>query len=299
MGDRQPGVSGSVAGAATATFALIRALRPLQWTKNAVLLAALVFANRLFSPEDVATALMAVGVFCALSSGIYLLNDIRDVEQDRRHPVKRLRPIAAGELSPRAAGVAAAVLLTGGLSVAFWIRPEFAGVAIAYVGLMIAYSMGLKSLVLVDVIAIAVGFVLRAVAGAVAIDVTISSWLLACTLLLALFLAFGKRRHELESLPDAALHRRNLETYTIPLLDQLCWLTAAATIACYTLYVVEARAGTAMILTVPVVAYAIFRYLFLMHRRGSGGRPEKALFEDLPLLAAVAAWGVLSIVALY
>lgn len=280
-------------------WALLRAMRPLQWTKNAVLLAALVFADRLFDSGDVATAIAAVLVFCALSSAIYLLNDVRDVEQDRTHPVKRLRPIAAGQLAPRSAMIAAAGLLVGAVAGAFWIRPAFAGVAVAYVCLMIAYSMGLKSLVLVDVIAIAVGFVLRAVAGAVAIDVQISSWLLACTLLLALFLAFGKRRHELESLPDAASHRRNLESYTIPLLDQLCLLTAGATVACYTLYVIEARAGTAMILTVPVVAYAIFRYLFLMHRRGSGGRPEKALFEDLPLLVAVAAWGALSIVALY
>ncbi|MFM9105541.1 MAG: hypothetical protein ACKOWF_02445, partial [Chloroflexota bacterium] len=178
-------------------------------------------------------------------------------------------------------------------------RPQFAGIAVAYVALMAAYSMGLKSLVLVDVLAIAIGFVLRAVAGAVAIDVHISAWLLACTLLLALFLGFGKRRHELEALPDAALHRRNLETYTIPLLDQLCWLTAAATVACYTLYVVEARPGSAMILTVPVVAYAIFRYLYLMHRRGGGGRPERALFEDWPLLASVAAWGILSLIAMY
>jgi 4-hydroxybenzoate polyprenyltransferase len=280
-------------------FALLRAMRPIQWTKNAVLLAALVFAERLFVASDVAIAVLAALVFCALSSGIYLLNDVRDAEQDRLHPVKRLRPIAAGDLQPGTALLAATVLLAGGLGVAWSIGPAFAGVALAYVSLMVAYSLGLKALVLVDVFAIAAGFVLRAVAGAVAIDVRISPWLLACTLLLALFLAFGKRRHELASLPDAALHRRNLESYTLPLLDQLCWLTAAATVACYTVYVVEARAGTAMILTVPVVAYAVFRYLFLMHRRGSGGRPETTLLEDWPLLGSVAVWGILSIIAMY
>ena len=299
MGER---AAGEHAALASQPVLLLRAMRPLQWTKNAVVLAALVFANRLTDPHDVAIALGAALVFCGLSSAIYLLNDVRDAEQDRQHPVKRYRPVASGALAPRVAMTAAGVLMAVAMAGAIAIGPRFAGVAIAYVSLMVAYIAGLKQVVILDALAIAAGFVLRAVAGAVAIDVRISPWLLACTLLLALFLAFGKRRHELAVLPDAGAHRRNLESYSLPLLDQLSGVAAAATVACYTLYTIEARAGTGqfgMILTVPIVGYAVFRYLYLMHRRGTGGRPEAALFEDRPLLAAVALWGVVSVAAMY
>ncbi len=294
--------AGGDAGVRDRIVALWWSLRPLQWTKNAVVLGALVFADRLFDPATLISALLATAAFCGLSSGVYLLNDVRDREQDRLHPDKQRRPIAAGTLPVGVALAASAVLILASLVVAAIVNGAFAGIAVAYVALMIAYTLGLKRLVIVDVLAIAAGFVLRAVGGAVAIGVTFSPWLLACTLLLALFLGFGKRRAELAHLPDAVAHRENLETYTLPLLDQLTAVTAAATVACYTLYTVEARAATgeaAMLLTVPLVVYAVFRYLFLMHRRGGGGRPEAALVEDGPLLVAVAVWGVACVVILY
>lgn len=300
--DRMMVGAGGDAGIRGRLVALWWSLRPLQWTKNAVVLGALVFADRLFDPAALATAVLAMVAFCGLSSGVYLVNDVRDREQDRLHPDKQRRPIASGTLPVTVASAAAAVLLVASLGLAAVVDGAFFGVAAAYVALMIAYTLALKRLVIVDVLAIATGFVLRAVGGAVAIGVTFSPWLLACTMLLALFLGFGKRRAELAHVPDAVAHRENLETYTLPLLDQLTAATAAATVACYTLYTVEARAATgegAMLLTAPLVVYAVFRYLFLMHRRGGGGRPEAALVGDRPLLLAIAAWGVICVLVLY
>lgn len=294
--------SGDESGFRDRAVALWWSLRPLQWTKNAVVLGALVFADRLFDPAALATALLAMAAFCGLSSGVYLLNDVRDREQDRQHPDKRWRPVAAGTLSVGIALSVSGVVLAVSLGLAALINGAFLGVAVAYVALMLAYTFGLKRLVIVDVLAIACGFVLRAVGGAVAIEVSFSPWLLACTMLLALFLGFGKRRAELAHLPDPVAHRENLETYTLPVLDQLTAATAAATVACYTLYTVEARAATgeaAMLLTVPFVVYAVFRYLFLMHRRNLGDRPEAALVGDGPLLAAIAVWGVACVLILY
>ncbi len=300
--DRARVRAGDDASVRDRVVALWWSLRPLQWTKNAIVLGALVFADRLFDPSALSTALLAMAAFCGLSSGVYLLNDVRDRDQDRLHPDKQRRPIAVGTLPVGVALAASAVILVGSLGLAAVVNGAFFGIAVAYVSLMLAYTLALKRLVIVDVLAIASGFVLRAVGGAVAIGVTFSPWLLACTMLLALFLGFGKRRAELAHLPDAAGHRENLETYTLPLLDQLTAATAAATVACYTLYTVEARAATgegAMLLTVPLVVYAVFRYLFLMHRRGGGGRPEAALVGDGPLLLAVAAWGLACVVILY
>lgn len=300
--DRVMGRADGSAGVRARLAAIWWSLRPLQWTKNAVVLGALVFADRLFDPAALATALVATAAFCGLSSAVYLLNDVRDREQDRLHPGKQLRPIAAGRLPVSNAVVAAAILLVASLGLAASVSAPFVGIAVAYVALMIAYTVAFKRLVIVDVLVIAAGFVLRAVGGAVAIGVTFSPWLLACTMLLALFLGFGKRRAELAHLPDAAAHRENLETYSLPLLDQLTAVTAAATVACYTLYTVEARAATgegAMLLTAPLVVYAVFRYLFLVHRRGGGGRPEAALIGDGPLRLSVIAWGIACVFILY
>ncbi|MBA3416337.1 MAG: decaprenyl-phosphate phosphoribosyltransferase [Chloroflexia bacterium] len=277
-------------------------MRPLQWTKNAVVLAALVFGMRLVDPGSVWAALLAAAAFCGASSGGYLLNDALDREQDRRHPEKRFRPLAAGEIGVERALVAAVVLLVVAVGVTWAIRPALAGVTLAYAFLMVGYSLVLKQIVIVDVLVIALGFVLRAVAGAIAIDVTISAWLLACTLLLALFLGFGKRRHELASAPAPVTQRRTLESYSLPLLDQLITICATATMAAYVLYTVEARGTTGqpgMLLTAPIVVYAVFRYLFLLHRKGGGGNPEVVIWSDLPLLAALLLWGGVCVAVLY
>ena len=281
--------------------AAFRAIRPLQWTKNSVVFAALVFAGRLTDPPSVFRAVLAFIAFCLVSGAVYLVNDVRDIEADRLHPTKRHRPIPSGHLSVNLALSIAVILVIASFALSFWIRPAFAAMTASYLMLMLAYSFGLKHVVILDVVLIAVGFVIRAAAGAVAIDVVISPWLLACTLLLALFLGFGKRRHELAHV-DAAAHRPNLESYTLPLLDQLLVATATATVVSYLLYTIETRSkfGTdALILTVPFVAFALFRYLFLLHRRGEGGRPESLLFSDKPLLLAIIAWGLTCVAVLY
>lgn len=281
---------------------LLRALRPLQWTKNGVIFAALVFDRKVFEPEPLLNTLFAVLVFICVSGAVYLINDLHDATSDRLHPLKRLRPIAAGQLSARTALSTAGLLIAVGVVGSWLIRMELTVVVLGYLALMIAYSLGLKRMAILDVFAIATGFVLRAVAGAVAIAVTISPWLLVCTMLLALFLGFAKRRQELTLLPDAAAHRANLQDYSVPLLDQLIGICAAATVMAYAFYTFDAVAvpdNHSMMLTVPIVTYAIFRYLMLVERRNHGGSPEAVLFTDRPLLGSIVAWGLGSIVILY
>ena len=282
---------------------LVRALRPLQWTKNAIVLAALVFDEHLFEPSLLLRALVAFVIFCGVSSGMYLLNDLRDIESDRLHPQKRLRPIASSLVSPTQARTASFLLLGVGLLGAWWLRPQFFGVVATYATLIGIYSLGLKRVAILDIFAIAAGFVLRAAGGAVAIDVPISPWLYVCTMLLALFIGFGKRRHELTSLTTVAVrHRPSLDAYSVEFLDQLLSIVAAATIVAYSFYTFGSAAvptNHAMMLTIPFVVYAIFRYLYLIHRRDKGGSPETLLFSDLPLLAAIVIWGISCVVILY
>ena len=282
---------------------IVRALRPRQWTKNVLLFAALVFADKLFEPEAVLRSLLAFVCFCAVSSAVYLINDLRDVEADRVHPTKRHRPIAAGEVSPGLALVVALALLALSLAGAVLDGLMFLAVVAGYAALMVAYSAGLKHLVILDVFAIAAGFVLRAGGGAVAIDVPISPWLYVCTMLLALFIGFGKRRHELTTLDAAAArHRANLDAYTVPLLDQLISVVASAVVMAYSIYTFDASTvpeNQAMMLTIPFVAYAVFRYLYLLHRKDLGGSPEVLLFADRPLLLCIAGWGLASVTILY
>lgn len=279
------------------------ALRLVQWSKNAVLLAGVVFAHRLGDVASLSIALVAVIAFSLVSSGIYLVNDVHDAPYDRHHPTKRLRPVARGAISPRAALSVSVLLLVVGCTIAALIRPAFLLVVVAYIALMLAYSVVLKSVVLVDVFVIAAGFVLRAVAGSVAVDVPISAWLLLCTMLLALFLGFCKRRHELNILgAEAAQHRTPLGIYSNRLLDQLIAATAGATIVAYSIYTFDARwvpANNAMMLTIPFVVFALFRYLLLVYRRGQGGNPEWLLFRDRPLLAAIVGWALSSLSVLY
>ena len=283
-------------------LSVLRALRPAQWLKNGLVFAGLVFGGRLFDHAAVLSAILAAIAFCLLSSGFYLINDVRDLDADRLHPVKSLRPVAAGELSPQIAGALGVLLVFIALAASTLLGPKLLLVMSAYAALMVAYNLGVKLIVIVDVLVIAAGFILRAVGGAVAVDVSISPWLLICTLLLALLVGFGKRRHELVALDEAGRHRRNLDVYSLPMLDQFVAMTAAGTLVVYAIYTFDSESAQdhqRMILTVPIVAYGVFRYLYLLYRGGMGGAPETMLLTDRPLLAAVAVWSVLSAVLFY
>ncbi len=283
--------------------AYLAAIRPKQWTKNAVVFAALVFDLKLFDFSRLLTVIGAFICFCLASSAVYVINDLRDVESDRLHPKKRHRPIASGQISSQSAWLLVGVLLLASVPVALMLRPAFGAVLLGYLALMTAYTFVLKHLVIVDVFAISAGFVLRAAGGAVVLDVPISPWLYVCTALLSLFIGFGKRRHELLLLEaSAGSHRRNLDEYSPELLDQFITISAAATIMAYSLYTFEADTlpdDRSMMLTIPFVLYAIMRYLFLVHRRDGGGSPEQVLLTDLPLLGCITLWGFVAVTILY
>ncbi|MGH7323194.1 MAG: decaprenyl-phosphate phosphoribosyltransferase [Candidatus Rokuibacteriota bacterium] len=284
--------------------ALVVSLRPRQWVKNLFVFAGLVFGEKLFTPA-VGPALAAFVIFCGLSGGLYLLNDVADREPDRRHPDKRARPIAAGRLGVAPAVAAAAGLLVAGLAASLALSVPLAVVALAYVSLLSAYSAWLKHVVIVDVLAVAAGFVLRAVAGALVIDVKISGWLLICTTLLALFLALGKRRHEVLTLAaEAPHHRPILAEYSAGLLDQMIAVVTASTVTAYALYTMSpetvAKFGTPFLpATLPFVLYGIFRYLFLLYRRQMGGNPSELFLHDPPLLLNSLLWLLAVIVIIY
>jgi 4-hydroxybenzoate polyprenyltransferase len=258
--------------------------------------AGLIFGGRLLEPPAVLLAGETFLIFCALSGAVYLVNDVADREADRRHPLKSMRPIASGQLPVATALIAAGVLGAAGTGAAFLIRPLLGAVAGAYVALLLAYSTRLKHVVILDVLTIAAGFVMRAVAGAVAVAVPIGVWLLVCTSLLALFLAFSKRRHELLLLGDAAIdHRHALEEYSPYLLDQMIAVVTASTVIAYSIYATSpetaARLGTTRLgATIPFVLYGIFRYLYLVHQKRGGGSPAALLMTDGSLLLCVALW---------
>jgi len=282
------------------------ALRPYQWTKNLVVFAALLFGEQLLYFEQVTRSLLAFAVFCAASSGIYLFNDIRDVHRDREHPVKRYRPLASGAIGLTRAALASAVLLAGSLAAAFALRPAFGGVVLLYVALMLAYTLVLKELLLVDVLTISAGFVIRAVAGAVVLGVVFTNWLVVCTFFLALFLSLAKRRRELDLLDgaQAALHRGVYAAYTPPFLDTLIELAAGAALISYVIYtcsegVIERFGTDKLYVTVPFVAYGLFRYLFLVHHNLSGEDPSRTLLQDRPLIAAIVLWSLASAAVIY
>jgi 4-hydroxybenzoate polyprenyltransferase len=280
------------------TFNLISSLRPSQWTKNLLIFAGLLFGRRLFDAVAVVDATAAFAIFCALSGAVYLVNDIADRDIDRRHPLKAQRPIASGALPVSLAAIAAVVLVVGGLAGAFAINSRFGWIAAGYPALLVLYSLTLKHIVILDVLTIAIGFVLRAVAGAFAIDVEISQWLLVCTILLALFIALAKRRHELVLLADGATgHRPILGEYSAYLLDQMIAVVTASTLVAYIFYTIspetQEKFGTALLeLTIPFPIYGIFRYLYLVHRRDGGGSPAELLLTDRPLLICVALWAL-------
>jgi 4-hydroxybenzoate polyprenyltransferase len=284
---------------------LLVSLRPGQWTKNLFVFAGLLFSLKLFEPRAIATAVEAFVIFCALSGIVYLLNDVLDRESDRRHPAKCTRPIAAGDLSVAAALAAAALVGALALIAAFSLSWQFGIVATAYVGLQALYSASLKHIVILDVLTIAIGFVLRAVAGAVVLDVMISHWLLVCMILLALFMALAKRRHELVLLADgAASHRPILGEYSAYLLDQMIAVVTASTLIAYIFYTIspetEQKFGTTWLgLTIPFPLYGIFRYLYLVHKRELGGSPADLLLNDRPLLACVTFWVLAVVLIIY
>lgn len=285
--------------------ALARGLRPGQWVKNGFVFAALIFARRLTDPGSVLIVAIAAADFCALSSGVYLVNDVFDAAEDRLHPTKRLRAITSGLLPARAAVVAAVLLDVVALAVAWRLDPDFFLIGASYVAMNIAYSWFLKRVMLVDVFLVAAGFVLRVIAGAVVIHVEISAWLIVCTTLLALFLALSKRRYELVLLGnEAALQRASLARYSPYFLDQLIGIVTAATVMSYALYTLSTDVhskfpGKRLDLTVPFVLFGIFRYLFLVHRQHEGGNPARLLFTDRVLLVVVLLWAASVVTIIY
>jgi 4-hydroxybenzoate polyprenyltransferase len=285
--------------------ALVASLRPRQWTKNLLVFAGLIFSRGLHEPVLLARSTLAFVLFCLLSGGVYLINDVLDAERDRAHPQKRHRPVASGRVRPSVALAAGLLLLVGATLAAFALSLRLGVVALAYAALLTAYSIGLKHVVIVDTLIIAGGFVLRALAGVVVLDIEFSYWLLFCTILLALFLTFGKRRHELLALEGGATdHRPILSEYSPQLLDQMIAVVTASTLMAYALYTMapdtHARLGTTRLpLTIPFVLYGIFRYLYLLYRRDLGGNPSEHLLTDRALLVAVALWGVTVVLVLY
>ena len=299
----QPGL----AGESTLTLGrrlvyLLRTMRPKQWTKNGFVLVGLIFDGKLLDLPLALTALATLLCFCVVSSSVYILNDLIDIERDRGHPRKRLRPLASGLLDPVFAK-AAMVILGAASIIGAGLIDIYVGLTLAaYLILNVGYCVYLKNLVIIDVMMIAVFFVLRVVAGAVAVEVSaFSPWLYICVSLLALFIGFGKRRHEIILLKDAASdHRTSLKQYNQPYLDQIIGVVTTSGLISYTFYSFEAETALAapsqMMITVPLIVFVVFRYLYLIHVEQRGGAPDDLLFADRPLLAAVILW-VLSVVA--
>jgi 4-hydroxybenzoate polyprenyltransferase len=285
--------------------ALIASLRPKQWPKNLLVFAGLVFSLNLFNLNYLLLSIAGFVAFCLLSGAVYLVNDLADIEKDRLHPKKRLRPIASGRLKPGAAKVAAVVVAVVGLGGSFALYWPFGVVGLAYFLLEIAYSFRLKHIVVLDVLTVAAGFALRAVAGTVLVHVTISSWLFVCTILFALFIALAKRRHELLTLEGGgAGHRAVLENYSQTLLDQMMAVATSSAVIAYCLYTIApetiAKFGTHnLMLTVPFVLYAVYRYLYLVYQKEMGGAPEQALLGDVPLLIDVLFWMASVVAVIY
>jgi 4-hydroxybenzoate polyprenyltransferase len=300
-----PGTSITEVSGRSVLHNLIVSLRPGQWTKNLLVFAGMLFGYRLLDPVAVAEATAAFAIFCALSGAVYLINDVVDRDVDRQHPSKARRPIASGAV-PTAAALAAALVLGGAaLGAAFLLGSRFGVTATMYVGLQLLYSGPLKHIVIIDVLTIALGFVLRAVAGAIAVGVEISHWLLVCTILLALFIALAKRRHELVLLADgASTHRPILGEYSAYLLDQMIAVVTASTLIAYVFYTAspetQQKFGTQWLgVTIPFPLYGIFRYLYLVHRRAGGGSPSDLLLTDRPLLVCVALWALVVAILIY
>lgn len=284
--------------------ALIKTMRPRQWPKNGFIWAAIIFDRQIFIIDSFLRILAGFALFCLLSSAVYIINDIVDVEADRNHPVKCNRPIASGKLSIPAAWTAAAVFVVFTFTSAYFLSAAFLAICAAYFLSNLAYSLWLKHIPLIDVLILASGFVLRVGAGVVLITVErFSPWLYVVTTLFALYIGFGKRRAELSLLADAAFaHRRVLDGYSLPFLDQLITIVSATTIITYSLYTFSAPnlpENHTMMLTIPFVLYGIFRYLYLIQIKGEGGAPEDLLLRDRPLQITILLWGLMVVIVLY
>ncbi len=284
--------------------ALFKTMRPRQWTKNVFIFAALVFDKQLFVVDSFLRTLAGFALFCLISSCVYIFNDLADVEADRQHPEKKNRPIASGKLPVSVAWGAGIVFVAIALGLSYWLAPAFCLVVAAYFVLNLAYSLSLKHIAILDVLIISVGFVLRVGAGVTLISVErFSPWLYIVMFLLSLFLGFGKRRAELALLAHGAgSHRKVLDGYTLPLLDQYIMIVSGTTIVAYSLYTFSAPnvpENHSMMLTIPFMVYAIFRYLYLIEVKHAGGTPEEVLLSDRPFQASMLLWAVTVIVIFY
>jgi len=285
-------------------LALLKTLRPKQWTKNLAIFAALIFDEKLFRPQFLLHTLLGFGLLCLVSGTVYIINDIADREKDRIHPQKKNRPIASGALSLQTATLFAIVIPAIVIPLSFWLDVEFGALMTLYLVLQLAYSFKLKHVVIIDVMTIAAGFVIRVGAGVVLIDVArFSPWLYVCTTLLSLFMGFGKRRQELILTQTGVKNTRAiLDHYSIQLLDDMIMIVAAGTVMAYSLYTFSAPNlpnNHWMMLTVPFVIYGIFRYLYTLHIQGNGGDPSEVLLRDRPMQLTVLLWGVTAVIILY
>lgn len=292
------------AGPRTNVRGLFKTMRPRQWVKGIIVYAALVFDGKLLDLDLFLKTTLIFVAFCLISSAVYLMNDLVDIEKDRQHPRKRLRPLASGQLDPRLAAATAAGLGIISLGAAFWLNIWAGIVLVVYLVQNVAYSFWLKNVVIVDVMVLSLGFLLRVVAGVVVVQVTnFSPWLYICVTLLALFLGFGKRRHELVLLEgDASNHRASLAEYNLPLLDQIITIITTSTLVAYTFYSFDAATALAhnkMLVTAPFVFYFIARYLYLVHVKHQGGAPDELLLEDQPLLVNSVLWALTVVVLIY
>ena len=283
---------------------LLKTMRPKQWPKNVFIFTALVFDEKLFTPSPLLKTIATFILFCLTSSAVYLINDLADIEKDRQHPTKRLRPLPSGQLT-RSVAIAAAVLIPLiTMPLFFLLDPHLGLIALAYLLMMITYSFVLKNIVILDVLTVAAGFVLRVAAGAVVVEVErFSPWLYICATLAALFIGVGRRRHELILLAENANeHRASLSEYSLPLLDEMISVVASATIIAYSLYTFSAPnlpPNHAMMLTIPFVLYGVFRYLYLIHVKSKGGAPEEIFLSDQPLIIDLGLWALAVIAILY
>lgn len=279
---------------------LLRVSRPKQWAKNVYLFAALVFAGQLFNLAALGQTLFAFALFCMASSSVYVLNDIVDRDRDKLHPKKRFRPIPSGQLPVSAAWLYLAVLPMVWVPLGFWLSGTFGAILVGYFCMNLLYSFVLEHVFLLDVIVIAIGFVLRAIGGAVLIHVAVSPWLFVCTILVSLFLVLGKRRNELLTLrSNSGSHRKTLSMYTVALVDQFITITAGATLVAYSLYSFYSSPTYSMMYTIPFVVYGLFRYLYLVHQSDLTGSPDEALFSDVPSLINITLWGLTVVILLY
>ncbi|RPK28188.1 hypothetical protein EDO6_03711 [Paenibacillus xylanexedens] len=292
-------VSSPATGTGSTASGLIRLLRPKQWTKNLLLFAALLFSFEEIRAETILATLLGFILFSLVAGCVYILNDFVDRDRDRQHPVKKYRPMASGQVNPSHALLFGIILLILSVGTAFMMNPLFGVLCIVYFMLNVSYSFVLKHLVILDMMTIAAGFVLRAIAGGVLIHVPFTPWFLICTMLLSLFLAIGKRRNELTLLEgNTGSHRKVLDNYSITLLDQFNTIVTTATIISYSLFTFTSDRTIHLMWTIPLVIYGMFRYLYLIHMKNQGGSPDRVLFEDKPILITVMLY-VISVVTIF